>query len=280
MELIDEGLFDYSESANELGNLIIKFSKNLKSNQSFESYISYEEFENLIRSFINDVMCYYLKRINVSREVLVLVFDYWFSGAFLETGNGIVIQSEIMESIYKGNIEYLSVVFHELVHFQVYCDINYRKIVNEDTVRILKEKLIRFYVVEHNFNDSYYYGNYQYYSEEVFANNEAINQFVQFFYLVFNSKIKDKKTLYNDMFVLEDSLRENAPDYEELYKNKMRNFKNVGYFNDNVMSFEDAFDYLIKYNPKWLEYSQISSLYECVHGDIRRKEEYRRILCR
>ena len=142
MELIDEGLFDYSESANELGNLIIKFSKNLKSNQSFESYISYEEFENLIRSFINDVMCYYLKRINVSREVLVLVFDYWFSGAFLETGNGIVIQSEIMESIYKGNIEYLSVVFHELVHFQVYCDINYRKIVNEDTVRILKEKLI------------------------------------------------------------------------------------------------------------------------------------------
>lgn len=154
MELIDEGLFDYSESANELGNLIIKFSKNLKSNQSFESYISYEEFENLIRSFINDVMCYYLKRINVSREVLVLVFDYWFSGAFLETGNGIVIQSEIMESIYKGNIEYLSVVFHELVHFQVYCDINYRKIVNEDTVRILKEKLIRYYVVEHNFNDS------------------------------------------------------------------------------------------------------------------------------
>lgn len=81
------------------------------------------------------------------------------------------------------------------------------------------------------------------------------------------------------MFVLEDSLRENAPDYEELYKNKMRNFKNVGYFNDNVMSFEDAFDYLIKYNPRWLEYSQISSLYECVHGDIRRKEEYRRILC-
>ena len=45
MELIDEGLFDYSESANELGNLIIKFSKNLKSNQSFESYISYQEIE-------------------------------------------------------------------------------------------------------------------------------------------------------------------------------------------------------------------------------------------
>lgn len=84
MELIDEGLFDYSESANELGNLIIKFSKNLKSNQSFESYISYEEFENLIRSFINDVMCYYLKRINVSREVLVLVLIIGFQEHFLK----------------------------------------------------------------------------------------------------------------------------------------------------------------------------------------------------
>ena len=28
MELIDEGLFDYSESANKLKKLIIKFSKN------------------------------------------------------------------------------------------------------------------------------------------------------------------------------------------------------------------------------------------------------------
>ena len=47
MELIDEGLFDYSESANKLKKLIIKFSKNIK-----QEFFTIKKIVEILRGFI------------------------------------------------------------------------------------------------------------------------------------------------------------------------------------------------------------------------------------
>ena len=112
MELIDEGLFDYSESANKLKKLIIKFSKNIKQEFSFRSYISYELFEETIRLFILDIMKYYIEKIQVSCKKPSAVIDFYsVDGEFNSFANEIFINKEIVNSLYKGKISELCVVF-------------------------------------------------------------------------------------------------------------------------------------------------------------------------
>ena len=221
-------------------------------------------------------MKYYLDRINAVnyKEPYVSIFHYKHSGRYDSKFNKITIDEDVVCNIYEGNISDMVTVFHELVHFQMFFDINYRKMVNEDTVRIVKEDLISSYIRKNNLSSgrSYYVDNYVYLSSEIYAEKEGINLLVEFLYLVYRSVFWSKKDLYNKMYLIEEGIRKDTPDYEKRYKKKIRYFSNLGEFLKEYISFEDVFDYLVKYNPEWLEYPQISAEYEMNDGIIKKRQ--------
>ncbi len=274
MELIDEGLFNYSLNAYRLRCLIVQSYRN--NNRPIKEYISYNEFRLLIKNFTLDIMKYYLDRINAVnyKEPYVSIFHYKHSRRYDSKFNKITIDEDVVCNIYEGNISDMVTVFHELVHFQMFFDINYRKMVNEDTIRIVKEDLISSYIRKNNLSSgrSYYADNYVYLSSEIYAEKEGINLLVEFLYLVYRSVFWSKKDLYNKMYLIEEGIRKDTPDYEKRYKKKIRYFSNLGEFLKEYISFEDVFDYLVKYNPEWLEYPQISAEYEMNDGIIKKRQ--------
>lgn len=274
MELVDDKLFEYSLDANKFRSLIVQSYKENK--ESFKEYISYDEFRLLIKNLIFDIMKYYLDRINVvnCHGPYVRVFHFEHSGRWVSKYNEITINEDVVRNIYEGNMRDMISIFHELVHFQMFYDINYRKLVNEDTIRIVKEELIEDYIRENNLrsNNSYYKDNYVYLSSEIYAEKEGINLLVEFLYLVYKSVIGSKKDLYDKMYVIEEEIRKDTPDYEKRYKNKLRYFREIKEFPDKWVSYEEVFDYLVKFNSEWLEYPQISAQYEIVNGIINKKD--------
>lgn len=274
MELVDDKLFEYSLDANKFRSLIVQSYKENKG--SFKEYISYDEFRLLIKNLIFDIMKYYLDRINVvnCHGPYVRVFHFEHSGRWVSKYNEITINEDVVRNIYEGNMRDMISIFHELVHFQMFYDINYRKLVNEDTIRIVKEELIEDYIRENNLrsNNSYYKDNYVYLSSEIYAEKEGINLLVEFLYLVYKSVIGSKKDLYDKMYVIEEEIRKDTPDYEKRYKNKLRYFREIKEFPDKWVSYEEVFDYLVKFNSEWLEYPQISAQYEIVNGIVNKKD--------
>lgn len=274
MELVDDNLFEYSLDANMFRSLIVQSYKENK--ESFKEYISYDEFRLLIKNLIFDIMKYYLDRINVvnCHGPYVRVFHFEHSGRWVSKYNEITINEDVVRNIYEGNMRDMISIFHELVHFQMFYDINYRKLVNEDTIRIVKEELIEDYIRENNLrsNNSYYKDNYVYLSSEIYAEKEGINLLVEFLYLVYKSVIGSKKDLYDKMYVIEEEIRKDTPDYEKRYKNKLRYFREIKEFPDKWVSYEEVFDYLVKFNSEWLEYPQISAQYDIVNGIVNKKD--------
>ncbi len=274
MELVDDKLFEYSLDANMFRSLIVQSYKENK--ESFKEYISYDEFRLLIKNLIFDIMKYYLDRINVvnCHGPYVRVFHFEHSGRWVSKYNEITINEDVVRNIYEGNMRDMISIFHELVHFQMFYDINYRKLVNEDTIRIVKEELIEDYIRENNLrsNNSYYKDNYVYLSSEIYAEKEGINLLVEFLYLVYKSVIGSKKDLYDKMYVIEEEIRKDTPDYEKRYKNKLRYFREIKEFPDKWVSYEEVFDYLVKFNSEWLEYPQISAQYDIVNGIVNKKD--------
>lgn len=274
MELVDDKLFEYSLDANKFRSLIVQSYKENK--ESFKEYISYDEFRLLIKNLIFDIMKYYLDRINVvnCHGPYVRVFHFEHSGRWVSKYNEITINEDVVRNIYEGNMRDMISIFHELVHFQMFYDINYRKLVNEDTIRIVKEELIEDYIRENNLrsNKSYYKDNYVYLSSEIYAEKEGINLLVEFLYLVYKSVIGSKKDLYDKMYVIEEEIRKDTPDYEKRYKNKLRYFREIKEFPDKWVSYDEVFDYLVKFNSEWLEYPQISAQYEIVNGIVNKKD--------
>lgn len=274
MELVDDKLFEYSLDANKFRSLIVQSYKENK--ESFKEYISYDEFRLLIEKLIIDIMKYYLDRINVVNYYgpYVKVFHFEHYGRWVSKYNEITINEDVVRNIYEGNMRDMISIFHELVHFQMFYDINYRKLVNEDTIRIVKEELIGDYIRENNLrsNKSYYKDNYVYLSSEIYAEKEGINLLVEFLYLVYKSVIGSKKDLYDKMYVIEEEIRKDTPDYEKRYKKKLRYFREIKEFTDKWVSYEEVFDYLVKFNSEWLEYPQISAQYEIVNGIVNKKD--------
>ena len=182
MELVDDKLFEYSLDASKFRSLIVQSYKENKG--SFKEYISYDEFRLLIENLIFDIMKYYLDRINVVNYYgpYVRVFHFEHSGRWVSKYNEITINEDVVRNIYEGNMRDMISIFHELVHFQMFYDINYRKLVNEDTIRIVKEELIEDYIRENNLrsNNSYYKDNYVYLSSEIYAEKEGIKTVGQF----------------------------------------------------------------------------------------------------
>ncbi len=185
--------------------------------------------------------------------------------------NLLVINEDVIKNIYNGNIEEFMVIFHELNHFKVKYEIRIGEI-NEDIVRIIKEKLIRKSSqdpfneigspksIKHGYqyvNDDYYCDNYELYSEEIYVNLQSKRDF-----LTMLKKITNNELIQQEFTKIFDNYYENEIDSEiKKYNNHLRDFNSNFYFNSNYLNYEEAFDLLVTDNPNWLQYPQIAIEY-------------------
>lgn len=218
--------------------------------------ISYEEFKDKIISFGKTIMKNYAMQNNLNKYANNLEFSIKrlplrLRGSYISNENTVVINEDVIEKLYKGDILEMLTIFHELNHFKVYLDLK-RENTSYKLIQMLKEKLLRYSInadeirLSHNKGqqeDTYYKCNYALYREE---NYVQINGITDLLILVEKMGIelseKQKKTL--------DKLLSTAMDN---YTNYDRDFTYVLSFNNFHMSFEEAFDIVLKRHPKWLE---------------------------
>ena len=107
-------------------------------------------------------------------------------------------------------------------------------------------------------NDYYYEDNYVNYSEEVVANIGAKKNFGMLLQCIAGSRGKLDEEVID---FVNGYLSEVLDEENKKYSNHIRDLNNNILFNDNYLNFEEAFDFLVKYNYDWLEYPQISVEY-------------------
>lgn len=156
----------------------------------------------------------------------------------------IVIDEKVIEGLYNGKLEMLEVFFHELNHFKIYCDIN-RGVPNIHLYRIVKEKLTRESIDKHDRN--YYDANYSLYSEEIYVEFLALMDFLKFIKLV------DPKRFDLRFYELREPINIKLKNIIKRWNNEKRDVSMVIDINDNYMNINDAFDFQLRDNKKWLE---------------------------
>lgn len=284
MNLLYEKTFE-KDSGKKLLNLISDVIYGIQNDKEFcfEKIIPYENFENIIHGFILDVMKTFLESNKIEDDCVVYIkqLPKGTKGLFLDNikgNNFLVINECVIKELYAGNIEQFIVIFHELNHFKVKYDIRLSEI-NDDIVRIIKEKLIRessqdpfneigsiksikkeyVYV-----NDDYYSANYELYSGEVYANVKALEDYL----FMLKSLTKNPNVQADIINYLQSEYKDTFVENKKHYDNHKRDFKSNFKFNNYFLSYEEAFDLLIKDNPDWLQYPQIAIEYYKDENDI------------
>ena len=140
-----------------------------------------------------------------------------------------IINKSVIRELYDGDLEEFTTLFHGLNHFKVKYDIRLSEI-NEDIVRIIKERLIResnqdpfgeidspktikkgsMYV-----NDDYYRDNYELYSGEVYVNLKAQED-----YLFLLKSLTKKTDIQAEIVNLFQS------EYKNAFERKIKNYNN------------------------------------------------------
>lgn len=290
MNLICEKTFN-KDSGRKILNLIKSVISSAEKDEDycFAKLISYENFENVIHDFILDVMKTFLESNKIEDECLVFIkrLPKGTKGYFLESkksNNFLVINECVIKELYDGDIEQFIAIFHELNHFKVKYDISLSEI-NDDIVRIVKEKLIRessrdpfneigsiksikkgyIYV-----NDDYYGDNYKLYSGEVYANIKAQED-----YLFMLKSITNNPDIQADIInFFQSEYKGTLEKNKKYYDNHQRDFRSNFKFNSFFLSYEEAFDLLIKNNPDWLQYPQIAiEYYKDDNGIVHKRNE-------
>lgn len=290
MNLICEKTLE-KESGKKILNLIRDVIYGIEKDKEFcfEKLISYENFKNVIHDFILDVMKTFLKSNKIEDECVVYIkqLPKGTKGLFLDNKKGnnfLVINECVIKELYDGDIEQFIVIFHELNHFKVKYDIRISEI-NDDIVRIIKEKLIRessqdpfneigsiksikkgyMYV-----NDDYYRSNYELYSEEVYANIKAQEDYL----FMLKSLTKNPNIQADIINFFQSEYKGTFEKNKKHYDNHQRDFRANFNFNSYFLSYEEAFDLLIKDNPNWLQYPQIAiEYYKDENGIIHKRDE-------
>lgn len=249
MELLSKEIFN-TNIYKELSVILLSQCMNKKTT------ISYEEFKDKIIIFGKTIMKNYAKQNNLNKEANNLEFSIKrlplrLRGSYISNENTVVINEDVIEKLYKGDILEMLTIFHELNHFKVAFDLK-KEITSYKLIQMLKEKLLRYSInadevrLSHNKGlqeDAYYKCNYALFREENYVEIHGITDL-----LILAEKIgielseKQKKTL--------DKLLSTAMDN---YTNYDRDFTYVLTFNNFHMSFEEAFDIVFKRHPKWLE---------------------------
>lgn len=243
--------------------VLIEFQK--EKSFSFSKLVTYQEFKDDIYNFIISIMYNFLDDYDFSNDKCTVIIEKLpkkNKGYFLDNqkyDNLLVINEEVIKSIYDGHIEDFLIIFHELNHFKVKYDIK-SGIINDDITRIIKEKLIRTSKDIYSFNpldNNYYCDNYNVYSEEVYVNLQAKKDFL----FMCKSLTKDTFIQKEITEAFEEEYKEEIEKETKRYNNHIRDFTSRSDFNSYYLSFEEAFDLLVTDNPKWLEYPQIKLEY-------------------
>lgn len=275
MQLLTDKVFGTDNSI-KLMDLLFKTLVNYKDGKFYLSeFITYDEFKVMMHTFIVEIMELFLEDNKHSEDMYDVCFKKLptnIKGNFNKTNNVLIISESVIKSIYDGHLDDFEVIFHELNHFKIKYEI-LDGVINEDICRIVKEILIRKDSMDpfnelgsfkslkgkrSYINDNYYFDNYMNYSEEVVARIRGANDLILFMRIltIFGKRNNSEVNKELDK-MLEDLVREDKIRYD----NHIRDFNSSLSFNSYYLSFDEAFDILVKYNPKWLEYPQISIEY-------------------
>ena len=153
----------------------------------------------------------------------------------------IVIDNKVIERLYNGKLDMLEVIFHELNHFKIYCDIEVGT-PNICLYRILKEQLIR-----ESIGTQYYDTNYSLYSEEIYVEFLALMDFLKFIKLIEHKRFD---TVFDELI---GATSTRLKDIINRWSNETRNLYRVINFNNDYMNINDIFDLQLRDNKKWLE---------------------------
>ena len=274
MQLLTDKIFE-TDNTIKLMNILSKTLSNRVDGKFYISkYISYDDFKIMLHTFIVEIMYFFLedtKYSNDSYDVFFKKLPRKVKGEFVNNGNILIINDDIIKSIYDGKLDDIDTIFHELNHFKVKYELR-SGVINRDICRIAKESLIRYDEMEPNhklgkilkgkdiyIDDFYYKDNYLNYSEEVIVRIRASKDMILFSkMLVIFSNLSNRNKVFeflnnklNDM-IKEDKIRYNYYN-RDLRMNLM--------FNSNFLDFDEAFDFLVKYSPEWLKTPQISVEY-------------------
>lgn len=274
MQLLTKEIFEIENSKRLVDLLYTSFVNYKSHNFSLSFLIKYDEFKRIMYEFILNIMKIFIENNDIKDKCMVSIgyLPKNIKGFFRRTDNFLMINEQVIKDIYNGNIEEFIPIFHELNHFKINYEIQ-SELINYDISRILKERLIREVSSDpynekssyktkkfgNNYiNDYYYKDNYVNYSEEVVANIEAKKNLGVLLQQLANSrgKLNEEVTEFVNNYLSEVLYEENKK-----YSTHIRDLNNNILFNDNYLDFESAFDFLIKYNPDWLDYPQISVEY-------------------
>lgn len=236
--------------------------------------VSYEELTGTIILFVEKIMSSYLEDIEFCKEKFSCVVSDLPSdtrGIFGVVDNEIIIDKEVVDDIYHGNIISMLTIFHELCHFKINNEIMLGR-VEFNLIRYLKERLLAIYCLETiNLKDSniymetknvYYESNYKVHSEERMSEIIAVHSL-----RIFLEKIGIE--LSEQQF---QELKDKEMVNSFLFNNYLRDLRTSRRFNSYFLDFEVAFDIVIKSNPEWLKFSQLNIEY-CLddNGKVRKR---------
>ncbi len=223
--------------------------------------ISYKSFKIHLVNFAKDVMTNYIKETPCSNDSChCFCYEKMDNfGSFNSKFNIIFLNEKVVEKMYKKrDLSSLAVLFHELNHFKIKYDVKLGYF-DENLVRVIKEELISKSPLLPSFiknceydKNTYYEDNYTFYSEEKLADLCALENLLFFMEKAVIHITEGQKQQINNLINQTTSQ----------YRNYFRDVHNNMHFNSYVIDFEEAFDILIKDNPKWLEeYSQLQIEY-------------------
>lgn len=212
--------------------------------------ISYIEFKTNFKKLGNLLMQTYLQQsglINDKRfqepQFVVKKMENCIDGIYSKT-KIIKFNEKSVKKLYNGDFKRLFSLFHELNHFKVDCDIS-NNVLDLFLYQVLKEKLLCD-MIDKNLDDmftSYYFVNYKYFSEEVYADVQSIVQIIKLSKLCnININKKQIEFLTNQIKLM-----------MKRWNNHNRNISNFINYDSCFMNLNELFDVAIKHKKEWLK---------------------------
>ena len=207
----------------------------------FKKIVSYQEFEKLICNFIKSIMKSFVEETeykDIDCNAIVIKMPIWHKGIYIpEEGNDkIAINEKTIEDFYLGNLDAILIILHEINHFKMNYAIKLGYL-SEDTVRCLKEELIRRspnIFGEYDGNATYYNPNYEVVSEEIFVDMLAIYDFIELFKEVCKGT-KARPEEIEELFLKGYSKKLSV--LKQKYDNHIRDMRSHFSFNSNYLEF-------------------------------------------
>lgn len=263
MDLFTEDIINTHAFKNVVGVIESIYNKKKKNISYIEFKTNFKELGNLImRNYLQQSGLINDKRFQESQFVVKKMINC-IDGNYLKT-KIIEFNEKSVKKLYKGDIKILFSLFHELNHFKVDCDIS-NNVLDLFLYQILKEKLLCDMIDKNSDNifTSYYFVNYKYYSEEVYADVQSIVQIIKLSKLC-NITINEKwfQTLTYQIKI-----------YMKRWNNPTRNISNFINYDSCFMDFNEVFDVAIKHKKEWLKKYPILGVeyYFDVEGNIQKR---------